>query len=1372
MTMVAMSDFPDDVSSQFEPLFNAVGLLDNDGNLDLNNFSLDNLKTMFGNSDRVSYLLAFLESVLGTPSLHSRREFKESDATSASGIFTQTYDVTEIKEEWFKITSIPLGVNALDIHLVTNFSSTSSTDYTLDLGLGIDFETVLGSSNGLYLDAKASIPLFRVECASGVVTFDPLIWADDPALQFKALSRIAIEATLSGWNGSETAPLLDTGPLLDSVGISLAFGKSGFDLELRALGFGLTATSVPENMIFNDWSGSGSISAVLQSLIQQVINALPTELRTVFDLIGLTKPTDEPDWPTIDLAGVFQNAISFGPVSFDGSVIVDAIEDWFNRLMTEGFFGDWINRLLSFIAPPSAGANVTGDGTESNPWKIDLDALFGIGLSTGPDPGFDINFVAYYELDANGRFDVHLGLEVLFSQTKTSGPNFSASLTAWLAKISFGGGGGFAFAFDPNIEFLLNLYGNFDPVTNVYERITPTKQITINGTDYDFYAGSVHAGAGFTLGQGLTPVLEVRDVQVGTTTFASLDLLSSDTPADILAAVTDTVEHMLVSLLSDGGVLQMLGSLVGLVSPRGTSTSSFATNWDPFLIDALDLIGSPIDRIKKFYGTLATSSFTHPGTSETVNALAVLFDSICSLMHMFIGNIADLPDDTAGFGFEQSTDSDGFTHYVNEIARINNALRLSLEYSVNQTTGEIEVNLLPILMQKQISSHLEVTASLPVQFFSGQFTANGNSYDLSSSFLNELAFEARLSSTEGRIQLLRLGSIAIGFDDLLAYASWNRGSGFHWEIDLENPGLSGFYPDLQGLVDDDPALTDACTKYEKLCSFDWDGIRVEELYRNDSHVINSDDPITVEVDMDRTFELQIVEETLTISSVGFGSNGFDVDLTGINLADFNGFLTQMLVQKGGRLGMFLAVFFGTHPDVVYLNLGPHATTNGYTIPAWYSTPATGDWPAQWRQMHRSNPSRFGLGPLAVPLDWPCIDMTQLQADPLQAIRNHMLALFSSTSSSGELFCFSAMRWLYALFNGHIPTLNRPDLGWGISTDTTLGNEMLDVPDIPLRFVGGGSYKDPWKIPLIQTPKGSIDFILWLGPDGPPASMLAQMTSRREPPDLNEIMNSVSIPIGSGSATSADIEKLVDVLYEVSSYSSRFRAAVGGRPKTDLLASMLALDAHWKSSDGITPVTDQEADWAGSTTTVSNQIVAHGLDATASSLVVAEATSILESLTNAPSKLILTHPPWQSPLIWYPLIQSIKDSTSLSINVSVDQDGNINLGDHIVSIPNDVTLDTSTVPSQDLLIVHLEDSSTWETYAQDRITELISLIGPSSSNRIVAIGHSVACNPLRNLSSNSFIQSIIGVGAPDPTTQFDFTDSLWEDAVNVLKNLGI
>ena len=1368
---VSMMDFAEDLSPKIEPLLNAIGLLDSNNNLDLNGFSLSKLEDMFGDPNRLSYLLAFLDSMLGPPVKYSRRKHKEGDATTGSGIFTDQYSPSQISESWYKLFEIQTGnqTEPLKFHLVLNDSIGSSNQYNLDIGIGIKFGTIV--NNNMVFESKASIPLLRINGNNGNVSTNALIWntTNPQNAEENSLYRIAIETHLFGWDGVAKQHILNTGPMLESAGLSFAFGKGGVDVELKALGFALTASSLPEDIIISDWSGSGSIASIVQSFIQQLLNELPSELQTIFELLGLTKPTIHPDWPTIDVTSLLQNAISLGPQpSFDGHVIIDALEDWFNRLMSEGHFGNWISRLLSFIGPTDA--SISGDGTELNPWKIDLEALFGIS----PQLGFGIHFVAYYEPDANGRFDVHLGFEAIFSQTNPSGPNFCASLNAWLATISFGGGGGFAFAFDPNIEFLMSLYGDcVDVNTNSYDRIAePNQPVSINGDDYEFYVGSIHAGAGFTLGQGLTPVLEVHDVKVGTTTFALLDLLSSDTPADMLAAATQTVQHMLVSLLSDGGVLQLLGSLVGLVSPRGVSTSSFATNWDPFLIDALDLIGSPIERIKKFYGTLATSSFTHPETSETVNALSVLFDSICSLLHLFMGSIADLPDDTAGFGFEQSTDSDGFTHYVNEIARINSALRLNLEYSVNQATGEIEVHLLPILMQKQISAHLEVTASLPVQVFSGHFTVNGNSYDLASSFLNELTLEARLSSTEGRIQLLKLGSIAIGFDDLLAYASWNRGSGFHWEIDLENPGLSGFYPDLQSLVDDDPALPDACTKYEKLCSFDWDGIQVEELYGNDSHTINSDDPITVEVDVDRSFDLQIVEETLTITSVGFGSNGFDVDLSGINLADFNGFLTQMLVQKGGRLGMFIAVFFGTHPDVVYLNLGPHATKNGYTIPDWYSTPATGDWPEQWRQIHRSNPSRFGLGPLAVPLDWPCIDMTQLQADPLQAIRNQMLMLFSSTSSSGELFCFSAMRWLYALFNGHIPTLNRPDLGWGIRTDTTLGNEMLDVPDIPLRFVGGGSYKDPWKIPLIQTSKGSIDFILWLGPDGPPASMLAQMTSRCEPPDLSEITNSLSIPIGSGSATNAEIEKLVDVLYEVSCYSNRFRAAIGGRPKTDMLASMHALDAHWKSSDGITPVSHQEASWANSTTTVSSQIVAHGLDATANSIVVAEAISILESLTNAPSKLILTHPPWQTPLVWYPLIQSIMESSSLSINISVDSDGNINLGDHIVSIPNDVTLDTSTVPSQDLLIVHLEDSTTWENYVQDRMTELISLIGPYSNNQIVAIGHSVACNPLRNLSSNSFIQSIIGVGAPDPTTQFDFTDGLWEDAVNVLKNLGI
>ena len=135
--------------------------------------------------------------------------------------------------------------------------------------------------------------------------------------------------------------------------------------------------------------------------------------------------------------------------------------------------------------------------TESDPWKIDLDALFGINLSTGTGPGFDINFVAYYELDANGRFDVHLDWKCSFTKRRQVGQT-CASLTAWLATISFGGGGGFAFAFDPNIEFLLNLYGDCtDPSKNSYDRIAePNQQVTINGDNYDFYAGSVHAGAG------------------------------------------------------------------------------------------------------------------------------------------------------------------------------------------------------------------------------------------------------------------------------------------------------------------------------------------------------------------------------------------------------------------------------------------------------------------------------------------------------------------------------------------------------------------------------------------------------------------------------------------------------------------------------------------------------------------------------------------------------------------------------------------------------------------------------------------------------------------------------------------------------------
>ena len=96
------------------------------------------------------------------------------------------------------------------------------------------------------------------------------------------------------------------------------------------------------------------------------------------------------------------------------------------------------------------------------------------------------------------------------------------------------------------------------------------------------------------------------------------------------------------------------------------------------------------------------------------------------------------------------------------------------------------------------------------------------------------------------------------------------------------------------------------------------------------------------------------------------------------------------------------------------------------------------------------------------MDWPCLDWSLLHDDPLQAIQEQIIRLFSSSSASGELFCFGAMRWIYALLHGYVPSLGLPDVGWGTADETTMGASMLSVPDIPLRFEGEGSYRSPWK----------------------------------------------------------------------------------------------------------------------------------------------------------------------------------------------------------------------------------------------------------------------------------------------------------------------
>ena len=97
----------------------------------------------------------------------------------------------------------------------------------------------------------------------------------------------------------------------------------------------------------------------------------------------------------------------------------------------------------------------------------------------------------------------------------------------------------------------------------------------------------------------------------------------------------------------------------------------------------------------------------------------------------------------------------------------------------------------------------------------------------------------------------------------------------------------------------------------------------------DEIVLDTHDTTSVTVICgDGSFELPIIRENFGVESVRFGPNGLDLDISSFELEDVSGFISQMLMYRGGRVGLFLSVFFGLHPDVVFLNFGAKTTFSG------------------------------------------------------------------------------------------------------------------------------------------------------------------------------------------------------------------------------------------------------------------------------------------------------------------------------------------------------------------------------------------------------------------------------------------------------------
>ena len=132
----------------------------------------------------------------------------------------------------------------------------------------------------------------------------------------------------------------------------------------------------------------------------------------------------------------------------------------------------------------------------------------------------------------------------------------------------------------------------------------------------------------------LSFALELLQVDVDDTHWDVLDLTSSDTPRELLNALTSALMDTVSDYFSDGGMMQWIGSLVGLCSPR--------CNPDYLPVEDADT------DVKRFTLSIVQEFVGKVMSNISVDTSAV--NCICSLMYNIdasnctpITNLSELP---------------------------------------------------------------------------------------------------------------------------------------------------------------------------------------------------------------------------------------------------------------------------------------------------------------------------------------------------------------------------------------------------------------------------------------------------------------------------------------------------------------------------------------------------------------------------------------------------------------------------------------------------------------------------------------------------------------------------------------------------------
>ncbi|HVE79693.1 MAG TPA: DUF6603 domain-containing protein, partial [Gemmatimonadaceae bacterium] len=334
------------------------------------------------------------------------------------------------------------------------------------------------------------------------------------------------------------------------------------------------------------------------------------------------------------------------------------------------------------------------------------------------------------------------------------------------------------------------------------------------------------------------------------------------------------------------------------------------------------------------------------------------------------------------------------------------------------------------------------------------------------------------------------------------------------------------------------------------------------------------------------------------SSWSFGDVDFGADLSLGALADLGALLRfavgRWLLERGGSAGFGLAGLLGLLPN-----------------PAELELPDLPDWT---------------LGPLALPLDWPTLqvdDWAAFFADPWPDLRAHLGRLLAKPE-----WAWPALQWLGATIHGMLPDLSLPDLGWQ-RVSLSGGESEIRFPTLPFTITGAGTYADPWAIAVNREGARGIQALVWLDPDGPPSGEAVDVAVALAPQGVHAIADLVN-------DASADLPRLVSVAEALATVDRALEDALRTVDGEQLAAALTTLAAYLKASDGVVLTASQQpadASWNAPAQESALEQVHHGAQLASDAIATAIKARIDQWSGGAPLPVLLLGAPWESAGAW-------------------------------------------------------------------------------------------------------------------------------------------